>query len=282
METKVISFGNHKGGVGKTTTTASVGSILASKGYRVLVIDLDAQANLTVSLLREEPEESIYYALTGKTEKLPIIRVSENLDIVPSSLQLAVVEMELTSAFLREKILCRLLESIKDNYDYILIDCPPSLGLLTLNAFTASNEIIVPLVAEVLPFKGLTMINDFINKVQTHLNKAAHLTGILITRWEPTKLTKDIEVRLRGQLGSLVFSTKIRKNITIAEAPLESKNIVEFAPKCNGALDYHSFCDELLQRFSNIYHYDQERAKECCHGCTIWWSDHTRQARREC
>ena len=246
---RVISFGNHKGGVGKTTTTASVGSILSSKGFKVLVIDLDAQANLTVSLLKEEQEDSIYYTLTGRSKELPIIPITENLSIVPASLQLAMAEMEMTAVISREKILAELLEKEKENYNFILIDCPPSLGLLTLNAFTASNEIIVPLVAEVLPFKGLTMINDFINQVQHRLNPEAHITGILITRWESTRLTKDIEERLRQQLGSLVFTTKIRKNITIAEAPLESKNIVEFDPKCNGAQDYRTFTDELLARF---------------------------------
>lgn len=246
MKTKIIAFGNHKGGVSKTTTTASVGSILASKGYEVLVIDLDAQANLTVSLLKDEPEESIYNALTGKSSTLPIIPVSEHLSIVPASLQLAMAELELTSAISREKILSELLEPIKANYDFILIDCPPSLGLLTLNAFTASNEIIIPLVAEVLPFKGLTMINNFISQVQHRLNPSAHVSGILIARWETTKLTREIEKRLRQQLGDLVFQTKIRKNITIAEAPLQSINIVEFDPKCNGAQDYQAFTDELL------------------------------------
>ncbi len=249
MNTKVISFGNHKGGVAKTTTTASVGSILASKGYKVLVIDLDAQANLTVSLLKEEPENSIYYALTGKTPELPIVPVTDNLSIVPASLQLAVAEMELTAAISRERILVELLEKVKPDYDFILIDCPPSLGLLTLNAFTASNEIIIPLVAEVLPFKGLTMINNFISQVQHRLNKEAHISGILLTRWEATKLTKEIESRLRDQLGDLVFSVKIRKNIKVAEAPLESKNIVDFDPKCNGAQDYRTFTEELLDRF---------------------------------
>jgi len=248
MKTRVISFGNHKGGVGKTTTTASVGSILAAKGYHVLVIDLDAQANLTVSLLKQEPEDSIYYALTGRRKTLPIISITEHLSIVPSSLQLAMAEMELTAAISREKILSELLEPVKDDFDFILIDCPPSLGLLTLNAFTASDDIVIPLIAEVLPFKGLTMINDFINQVQHRLNPKAHISGILIARWESTKLTREIESRLRGQLGDLVFRTKIRKNITVAEAPLESKNIVDFDPKCNGAQDYKDFTEEILSR----------------------------------
>lgn len=247
-EVKIISFANHKGGVGKTTTTASVGSILAGQGKRVLVIDLDAQANLTASLLHGEAEVSIYNTLVGGAS-LPMIPICENLHLVPASLSLAMVDLELASAMARERILAEAIEEVKDNYDYILIDCPPSLGLLTLNAFTASNEIIIPLVAEVLPFKGLTMINNFIDMVRKRLNPKVHVTGILITRWENTNLSRQIEEGMRAQLGDLVFQTKIRKNVTIAEAPLESKNIVEYAPKSNGAKDYKAFTEELKQKF---------------------------------
>ena len=250
--TKIITVANHKGGVGKTTTTASVGSILASKGYKVLLIDLDPQANLTVSLLKQEPDNSIYYALTGKEESLPIVCLTENLSIVPSSLQLATAEMELTAAISRERILDRLLSPIKDGYDFILIDCPPSLGLLNLNAFTASTEIIIPLVAEVLPFKGLTMINRFTQQVKSSLNPDVYILGILLTRWEPTNLSKQIEEGLRDELDDKVFETKIRKNVTIAEAPLESKNILEYAPKSNGANDYLAFTNEMLTKLHFI------------------------------
>lgn len=248
--TKIITIANHKGGVGKTTTTASVGSILASKGYKVLLIDLDPQANLTVSLLKQEPEDSIYFALTGKEDALPIVSLTENLSIVPSSLQLATAEMELTAAISRERILAGLLSPIKESYDFILIDCPPSLGLLNLNAFTASTEIIIPLVAEVLPFKGLTMINRFTQQVKSRLNPDVYIFGILLTRWESTNLSKQIEEGLRDELDDKVFETKIRKNVTIAEAPLESKNILEYAPKSNGASDYLAFTDELLKKLN--------------------------------
>ena len=246
--TKIITIANHKGGVGKTTTTASVGSILASKGYKVLLIDLDPQANLTVSLLKQEPDNSIYYALTGKEGALPIVRLTGNLSIIPSSLQLATAEMELTAAISRERILAGLLEPIKSQYDFILTDCPPSLGLLTLNAFTASTEIIIPLVAEVLPFKGLTMINRFTQQVKSRLNPDIYVLGVLLTRWEPTNLSRQIEEGLREELDDKVFETKIRKNVTIAEAPLESQNIIEYAPRSNGAADYLAFTDELLKK----------------------------------
>ena len=156
--------------------------------------------------------------------------------------------MELTAVISRERILSGLLEPIKSQYDFVLIDCPPSLGLLTLNAFTASTEIIIPLVAEVLPFKGLTMINRFTQQVKSRLNSGVNIFGILLTRWESTRLSTQIEEGLREELDDKVFNTKIRKNVTIAEAPLESQNIMEYAPKSNGAADYTAFVDELLEK----------------------------------
>ena len=128
------------------------------------------------------------------------------------------------------------------------MDCPPSLGVLTLNACTFATDIIIPLIAEVLPFKGLAMINEFISNVREFLNPEVHVSGVLITRWEKTKLTSGIEQELRSSWGNLIFKTKIRKNVTIAEAPLESSNIIEYAPKSNGAADYLSFTEELLNR----------------------------------
>ena len=246
--TKIIAFANHKGGVGKTTTTASVGSILASKGFKVLLIDLDAQANLTYSM-KQLPDvyQSIYNILVFNESPEPC-NISKNLDIIPSSQELAMVDIQLSSVIARERVLSRILSPIKENYDFILMDCPPSLGVLTLNACTFATDIIIPLIAEVLPFKGLAMINEFISNVRECLNPEAHVLGVLITRWEKTKLTSGIEQELRSSWGDLIFKTKIRKNVTIAEAPLESANIIEYAPKSNGAADYLSFTEELLTR----------------------------------
>ena len=248
-QAKIISIANHKGGVGKTTTTASVGSILATKGYKVLVIDLDAQANLTSSLIKGEVSASIYDAMK-KSNALPIYRINEKteLDLVPASLELAQADFEMASKIARERILANLLEDYKDKYDYIIMDCPPSLGLMTFNAITASDYVIIPLVAEILPFNGLKMISDFIGQLKKYLNPKIEILGILITRWESTNLSKGIEERLRNNLGEKIFTTKIRKNVTIAQAPLEATNIVEYDPKSNGAIDYQAFTDEILER----------------------------------
>lgn len=211
-----------------------MGSILAAKGYKVLLIDLDAQANLTSSLLKGNVENTIYDGLKEQSSKsLNIYKVREDvkLDIIPADLNLAQADLELAGKMARERILSDILEDYKEQYDYILIDCPPSLGLLTLNALTASDYAIIPLVAEVLPFNGLKMIFDFINKIKKVLNPRINIFGIVITRWEQTKLSKNIEEGLRTQLREMVFSTKIRKNVTIAQAPLEAVNIVDYDKK---------------------------------------------------
>ncbi len=248
MNTKIIAVANHKGGVGKTTTVASLGSILSMKGYRVLLVDLDAQANLTTSLLPSFDGATIYEALTGKVDTLPVTVITETLHIVPASLSLAMVDVELSTAIARESILSDVLKKsdVIGNYDFVFLDCPPSLGLVTLNAFTASRHIIIPLVPEVLPFNGLTMINSFIIMVKRKLNPDLLLLGVLITRWESSKLTKSIEDKLRKTLEDLVFTTKIRKNVRLAEAPLESRNILDYDKNSNGARDYLSFTEEFL------------------------------------
>lgn len=249
MRTKIISIANHKGGVGKTTTTASVSSILASKGYKVLMIDLDAQANLTLSFMKSEPAVSVYDSLVY-SKPLPVFHVNGNLDLIPASEALAQVDLDLAQRMAREMILKKLLNT-QQGYDFIFIDCPPSLGLMTLNAFTASDFVILPIVAEVLPTKGLVRIYNFLKSVQDNLNPDVRILGILITRWEGTNLSRSVEGIVRKQFGDTVFKVKIRKNVSIAEAPNSAKNIVEYAPKSNGAADYISFTDELLERLEH-------------------------------
>lgn len=252
MKTKIIAVANHKGGVGKTTTVANLGSILSMKGHRVLLVDLDAQANLTASLVASIDGPSIYEALTGKTDYLPVVSVNDRLHLVPASLTLAMADVELSTAIAREHILAGLLSKAKveDNYDFVLLDCPPSLGLVTLNAITASTDVLIPLISEVLPFKGLTMMSDFISMVRQKLNPQAHISGIVITRWENSKLSRGIEERLRGWEGDVVYRSKIRKNVRLAEAPLQNRNILDYASGSNGAKDYTSLAEEFLERMN--------------------------------
>ena len=247
---RIIAIANHKGGVGKTTSVSSIGSILSEKGKRTLLIDLDAQANLTTSFLTEEPEETIYNALRGETA-LPIIPLRENLSIVPSTLDMAGVELDLSSRISREFILHKLIKPIAEEYDYILLDCPPSLGLVTINALVAARELFIPLTAEALPSRGLAKLTNIVRMVQENLNEAITLNGVIITRWEGTNLSKMVEAQLRGTFGDTIFKTKIRKNVAIAEAPLYAKDVVTYAPDSNGAKDYRALTEEILAQEKN-------------------------------
>jgi chromosome partitioning protein len=245
--TKIIAIANHKGGVGKTTTTAALGTLFARRGLRVLLVDLDAQANLTTSLMQQEPKRTIYDALRLR-EELPIFPIDERLDIIPSSLELASVEMELAAMMSREYFIKDLLEAVAPRYDYVLLDCPPSLGLLSINAFVAADELLIPLTAETLPFKGLKTITDSVKMLRRRLNPQLKIGGVLITRWNGRKLNRAIEDALRENLGELVYRTKIRENITVAEAPLQVQSIASYAPQSNGAKDYGELADEILSR----------------------------------
>jgi len=243
--TKVIAMANHKGGVGKTTSTVNIGTILTLRGKRVLLVDLDAQANLTASLLVEQPERTIYDAIKER-KNIPVIPIRENLDIVPSCLDLAGIELEIGGTFSRETILKELLEPLKGKYDYILLDCAPSLGLLTVNAFTAANSVIIPLTAEALPVAGIEKIQDFMKLVQDKLNPGLFLEGIIITRYMKKNLSSLIEDNLRGVFGEKVYKTRIRENVSVAEAPLKKTDITTYAPSSNGAEDYKNLVNEIL------------------------------------
>lgn len=244
---RIIAISNHKGGVGKTSSVASIGAILSSKGYRVLMIDLDAQSNLTTSLMSGEPERTIYNALKER-KQLPIVELRDRLHLTPSSLDLAGIELELSGTMSREFILKDLIEPIAEDYDYILLDTPPSLGLIAVNSFVAATDLYIPLTAEALPFKGLTMITNVVSMVQKRLNPQLSLSGIIITRWAGRKLNKIVEEALRNNYGDKVFKTKIRENISIAEAPLTGKDIIAYAPNSNGAQDYLALTEEILSK----------------------------------
>lgn len=247
--TKIIAIANHKGGVGKTTSVACIGEALSRKGKRVLLIDLDAQANLTGFFLSDEDEsENIYEAMTGRSAALPIREVKERLFLVPSSLDLARAEVDLSSRIARERILLSLIEPVAGDYDYILLDCPPSLGIITTNALVAATDLYIPLTAEALPLKGLKMLEEIVAEIQRSINRGLSISGVIITRYNNRKLNKAVLEAIRAKYGDRVFSTKIRENIAVAEAPLYGGDLFEYAPDSNGAKDYEQLAEEILNR----------------------------------
>lgn len=247
--TKVISIVNHKGGVGKTTSSVNIGSGLTLLKKKVLLIDLDPQANLTVNfgLSLDEPE-NIYKALRGKSA-LPIIKLSNGVDVVPSTLDLSAADIELNNEPAREYILKRLIKPIKSNYDYILIDCPPSLGLLTLNALSVSEEVIIPIDLARFALIGMTKIFEVIGKVKDVLNPDLKDFSILMTKQDKrTTIHKDISDSIIEHYNDKVFNTIIRKNVAIEEAQMQGLDIFSYNPTCTAALDYLDVCKELIKK----------------------------------
>ena len=245
---KIITLANHKGGVGKTTSAASIGACMASMGKNVLLIDLDGQANLTLYFIPNEDDiqESIFDALVNGIP-LPIINLRENLDIVPSSIEMASAEIALTNVIAREQLLSRLLNDVKSNYDYILIDCPPSLGIVTTNAFLAADEILVPMTPELLPLKGMRMLDSFVSTLQV-VKPSLCLNGVFITRFNHRKLNKVVEGAVKQRYKDIIMFTRIRENIAVAESAGSGNSIFEYDPLCNGAIDYRALTEEIMNR----------------------------------
>ena len=243
---KVSAFANHKGGVGKTASVSATGSILASQGKRVLMCDLDTQANLTRCHIDGFPKRLIYHALKEKKD-LPIINVAPNLDLVPSGLEMAGIELEISGAMQRESILKKLLSPLLDKYDYILLDCPPSLGLITINALVAADYLFIPMLADTMSYYGLGMLATICLLVQ-ELNPAIQITGIFFTKYDTrVGLTSAIEEMVRETYGSRLMQTKIRINTKIGEAPMFHKNILEYEPDGKSVREYTALVDEMLQ-----------------------------------
>jgi len=244
----IFAISNHKGGVGKTTSTVNIGAGFALKGKKVLLIDLDPQANLTQSLGIKNPEISIYDNLRGEKNIIPI-EVKKNLYVLPSSLDLSAAEIELNAEPGREYILRDIISKIKDRFDYILIDCPPSLGLLTINALTASNHVIIPLQAEFLPLKGLVKLNDVIEKIKNRLNPALNIIAVFLTQYDHRKvLNRDVSEMIKDFYGDKMLESKISSNIALAEAPSQGKDIFLYNKNCKGDTDYKQLCEELLEK----------------------------------
>lgn len=247
---KTISIMNHKGGTGKTTSSINIGAGLAKKGLKVLLLDIDSQANLTEGLGIADPEESVYDSIR-ENKKLPILNISENLDLVPSSIDLLGAEMEIVSKIGREQILNKLLKTVRPNYDYVIIDCPPSVGLLTVNAMVASDTILLPLQGEYFAYKGVDRLLGIVQEVRENLNEKLVIGGVFITQINIQRvLTKTIIEKLTEDLQDKVFDTKIRINVALAEAQLQGQSIFDYAPESNGAKDYEMLVEEIITKLN--------------------------------
>ena len=247
----IIAISNHKGGVGKTTTAVNLGAGLAREGKKVLLIDLDPQANLSQCFGITKPETTIYDSLKNQTE-IVTMKVIENLEVAPSSLDLAGAEIELNSETGREYLLKEALEPIKLNYDYIIMGGGAARGVGALGALTGANEVIIPIQAHFLAIKGLAKIIEVINKIKKRINPTIEITGVVITLYDKRKiLHRDIEETIMTYFGEKVYETKVRQNIALAEAPARGQDIFRYAISSQGADDYYDLTLEFLKRHSN-------------------------------
>ena len=248
---KVISVANQKGGVGKTTTTVNLSTMLAKRGKRVLLIDTDPQGNATSGLgITKELELSVYDVLVGDTEMIETLQESniKNLTVCPSNISLAGAEVELVSMMSREQRLKTKLDEIKDQYDYILIDCPPSLGLVTLNAFTASDSVLIPVQCEYFALEGLGQLLNTVNLVKKHLNKNLEIEGALLTKYDArTNLSNQVVKEVKKYFENKVYKTVIPRNVRLSEAPSYGMPISLYDPKSKGAKAYEKFTKEIIK-----------------------------------
>jgi chromosome partitioning protein len=242
----IISILNHKGGTGKTTTTLNLGKALHLNNRSVLMIDLDAQANLSQSLGIEEVEETIAETFSSKVDSLPIKIIESKFDLVPASLELSAIEPGMYANINSYFILKTKLEKIKQPYDYTLIDCPPSLGIFTQNALIASDAVIITVQAQYLALRGLDTVQNLIRNVKERLNDKIKILGLVLTQTNHTRLNKDISNSLRKVFKEKVFATSIRQNVALAEASANRKTIFDYSPESFGAIDYMNLAKEII------------------------------------
>ncbi len=252
----VISIAIQKGGSGKTTTAINLAAALQQLGKKVLLVDADPQANLSQSLgINHEPEQNLFTALkkeiSGESGNLlaTIITTQSGLPLVPASIELAGAELELVSVYGREQMFTWLLEPLKKEYDFIFIDCPPAIGMLTVNALTASDYVLMPLQAEFLPLKGLRSFMVHFKAIKNKLNKKIEILGFVLTRYDERKtMNRQVLQQLETEFGEQVFHTHIRTNIQLARAQEAGTDVFHFDKRAHGAEDYAALAGELLQR----------------------------------
>jgi chromosome partitioning protein len=252
---KIISIANQKGGVGKTTTTINLSSLLAAAEKRTLLVDIDPQANSSSGLSVTNQTPSVYEVLVGMRtiQEVIINTFMPFLDMLPSNINLVGAEIEMVDIENRETLLRTALAEVNDKYDYILIDCPPSLGLLTLNALTASNSVLIPVQCEYFALEGLGQLLNTINIVKKHFNKDLAIEGVLLTMFDTRlRLSHQVADEVRKYFGDKVYSTVINRNVRISEAPSYGKPIILYDAISSGAQNYMALASELLEKNSGI------------------------------
>lgn len=248
---KIISIANQKGGVGKTTTAVTLSSILAKKGRKILLIDADPQGNASSGIgIEKETEISVYDILVDEIEMAKGIKETQikNLQVCPSNINLAGAEVELVSMMSREQRLKEKLDTVKDKFDYIFIDCPPSLGLITLNAFTASDSVLIPVQCEYYALEGLGQLLNTINLVKKHLNKNIEIEGAVLTMYDiRTNLSNQVVKEVNKFFENKVYKTIIPRNVKLSEAPSYGMPITIYDPRSKGAKCYEKLAKEFIK-----------------------------------
>lgn len=251
--TKIVTINNVKGGVAKTTTATNLAAGLARRNKRVLLIDSDPQANATSNLCTKQPEKTIKDLFQGALISEVIYpTVEQKLDIIPACLSFSTVELELASKIARESILQRSLKPVLNDYDVILIDTQPSVGVIPINALCAAQEVIVP-VHEAYALDAMNQMVSIISQVRQALNPNLTICGILLTMYDPrTNLAKEVREQLISNFGNAVFETTIPRNVKLAESPSHQQSIFEYAPESTGAAAYEAFTEEIMKRWGMI------------------------------
>ena len=248
---KIIAIANQKGGVGKTTTSINLSASIAAAEYKTLLIDIDPQGNSSSGIGVNNVEKSVYHTLIGTEDAVDCITNSymPNLDVLPANIDLVGAEVELVGMEKRERLLKEALITIRNNYDYIFIDCPPSLGLLTLNALTAADSLIIPVQCEYFALEGLGQLLNTINIVKKHYNEALIIEGVLLKMFDSSyRLSHQVLEEVKKYFGEKVFSTIIHRNVRISESPSHQKPVILYDAISTGAQNYISLAGELLER----------------------------------
>lgn len=249
---KTIVLSNQKGGVGKTTSVYSLAAIFKAKGYRVLAVDMDPQGNLSFSMgAVTDGSATIYEVLKEEIKPRFAVQRTTLVDLIPSNILLSSIELEFTGTQ-REFLLKRALESLKPEYDFIFIDSPPALGILTVNAFTAADYVLVPMLSDIFSLQGITQLDDTIRRVRIYCNQEIEHLGIFLTKHNPrTRFSREVTGTVEmvaADLGMPFLNTCIRESVALREAQSLQKSLLEYAPRCNAVLDYEQLAEELLAR----------------------------------